>query len=70
MNFTRVIKKTDFYLVILVIYILFRLWWESYIRFEDFNYWDTDIQTAGGLLICVAAWKAYRLLLLKSKITL
>lgn len=70
MNFTRMIKKTDFYLIILVIYILFRLWWESHIRFEDFKYWDTDIQLAGGLLVCVAGWKGYRLLLLKSKITL
>jgi hypothetical protein len=70
MSTIQIIKKTDFYLVILVFYMLFRLWWESYIRFEDFEYWDTDIQLAGGLLVCITVWKTYRMLLLKLRINL
>lgn len=70
MNITRLIKKTDFYLTIIVSYLTLGLWYNSYVHFEDFKMWNWDLQLAGGLLLCVTGWKAYRLLLLKNKIIL
>ncbi len=70
MSITRLLKKTDFYLTIIVLYLMFGMFHNSYIHFEEFRYWNWDMQLAGGLLLCVTGWKAYRLFLLKNKIIL
>lgn len=70
MNITRIVKKTDFYLAILVTYLTIGMWYNSYVHFEGFKTWSWHMQLAGGLLLCVTGWKTYRLLLLLNKIIL
>jgi hypothetical protein len=70
MNIIRTIKKTDFYLTLVVLYIIFGMYKQYEENFLDFRYWDLDLQIAGALAILIVAWKAYRLLLLKNKIIL
>ena len=70
MSITNLIKKTDFYLVITVLYLMFGMWYNSYVHFEEFHMWSTHMQLVGGLLVCITGLKAYRLLLLLFKIIL
>lgn len=70
MSITRLLKKTDFYLTVIVLYLMFGMWHNSYVHFEEFRYWNLDMQLMGCALLLVTGWKAYRLFLLKNKIIL